>query len=120
MAGALSYCGDPLSPPVVDLAGDIALEHPDSLALGATVFDPAFHVVLRSRVRSQACDHDVPQRPVGLAVPAAIEPVTRHLPRGGLERGDPHRWAQAASECSRSGLSPAATSSAAAVSIPTP
>ena len=32
----------------------------------------------------------------------------------------PHRWAQAASECSRSGLSPAATSSAAALSGPTP
>src|ERR1039457_1848648 len=32
----------------------------------------------------------------------------------------PHRWAQAASEWRRSGLSPAATSSAAAVSGPTP
>jgi hypothetical protein len=53
----------------VDLAGDIALEHADGLALGATVFDPALHVVLRSRVRSQACDDDVPERPVGLAVP---------------------------------------------------
>src|SRR5271165_4760507 len=32
----------------------------------------------------------------------------------------PHRWAQAASECSRPGLSPAATRRAAAVSGPTP
>ena len=32
----------------------------------------------------------------------------------------PHRWAQAASEWSRSGLSPAATRSEAAVSGPTP
>ena len=32
----------------------------------------------------------------------------------------PHRWAQAASERRRSGLSPAATSKAAAVSMPTP
>ncbi len=32
----------------------------------------------------------------------------------------PHRWAQAASECSRSGLSPALTKRAAAVSGPTP
>ena len=32
----------------------------------------------------------------------------------------PHRWAQPASECNRSGLSPAVTSQAAAVSGPTP
>ena len=63
----------------VNLAGDVALEHADGLALGATVFDPAFHVGLGSRIRCQPGDHDVPQRPVGLAVPAAVEAVTSDL-----------------------------------------
>jgi hypothetical protein len=54
----------------VDLAGDIALEHADGFALGATVFDPTFHVGPSPRIRGEPGDHDVPQRPVGLAAPA--------------------------------------------------
>src|SRR3974390_3098118 len=44
--------------------------------------------------------------------------VTR--PDDALSGATPHRWAQAASDLSRSGLSPAATSNVAAVSMPTP
>ncbi len=65
----------------VDLAGDVALRYADGLTLRATVFDAAPRRGLGPRVRSQPGDHDVPQRPVGLAVPATVETVPGELAR---------------------------------------
>ena len=55
-----------------------------------------------------------------MAVTAAVEAVTGDLARGCFDGATPQRWAQAASDRRRSGLSPAATSRVAAVSMPMP
>ena len=73
----------------VDLAGDVALEDADDLALGATLFHSALHVGLGLGIRRQPGDHDGPQGAVGLSIPAAVEPVAGDLARGSLERRDP-------------------------------
>ena len=56
----------------VDLAGDVALEHPDDLFLGAAFFAAPFDVDEGAGVGAHAGDHDVPQRGVGLAVPPGL------------------------------------------------
>jgi hypothetical protein len=60
------------------------------------------------------------QRTVGLPVAATVEPVTELLAGRGVQWRDPHRCANDPSLCSRSGLSPALTSSVAATWVPTP
>ena len=69
---------------------------------------------------AQTHDHDPVQRRVGLAVTTAVEAMPDGLARGRLDRRGAAQHANAASERSRSGLSPAATSSAPAMSGPTP
>src|SRR5436189_4489315 len=61
---------------LVDLAGDVAFEDPDDLGLGSAFFEPAGHVSLGARIGSQAGEHDAPQGRVGLAVAAAVEPIS--------------------------------------------
>jgi hypothetical protein len=104
----------------VDLAGDVALEHADDFALGATVFDPALHVGLGLRIRCQPGHHDGHRALLACRSPPRLSRWRVTLPEEASSGETPHRWAQAASERRRSGLSPAATSSAAAVSMPTP
>ena len=62
---------------MIDLAGDVALEDPDDLGLGAALFQAALHVGLGAGIRTQSRDHDPPERRVGLAVTAPIESDAR-------------------------------------------
>ncbi len=73
---------------MIDLAGDVALEDPDDLGLGAVLFQAAFHVGLGAGIRTQSRDHDPSKRRVGLTVTAAIESDARDLSGGGRDRGD--------------------------------
>src|SRR5215216_3988409 len=69
----------------VDLAGHIALEAADDLALGQALSGAAFHVGDGRRVPAHP-DHDDPkQRGVGLAVAAPVEAVTAGLAGGGRD-----------------------------------
>jgi hypothetical protein len=58
---------------VVDLAGDVALEHSDDLFLGLAFFGAPLDVGAGAQVGAHAGDHDVPQRGVGSAVTAGVE-----------------------------------------------
>ena len=73
---------------MIDLAGDVALEDPDDLGVGAALFQAAFHVGLGAGIGTQSRDHHAPERRVGLVVTATIEPDTGHLARRGRDRGD--------------------------------
>ena len=64
----------------VDLAGDVALEAADDLCLGS-FRGAALGVGAGGRVGAQAGEHDPPQRVVGVAVSAWVEPVPGNLPR---------------------------------------
>src|ERR1700683_3993594 len=73
----------------VDLAGDVPLQAADDFFLGESFLAAAVGVGAGGRVRVHPDDHDPPQRAVGPAVAAAVEPV----PAGGLagrsgDRGD--------------------------------
>ena len=57
----------------------------NGLALGATVFDPALDVGLRLGISGKPGGHDVPERLVGLTVPAAVESVAFVLAARGVE-----------------------------------
>src|SRR5512132_658155 len=59
----------------VDLAGHVAFQAADDLALGQSLGGAAGEVGLGPRVVVHADQDDAPQRVVGLAVAAAIEPV---------------------------------------------
>ncbi|HSS10166.1 MAG TPA: recombinase family protein [Acidimicrobiales bacterium] len=59
------------------------------LSLGFALGQAASHVGLSWRVARHAGHHDDPQRVVGLAVTAAVEPVARHLARRRGQRCDP-------------------------------
>jgi hypothetical protein len=59
---------------VVDLSGDVALEHSDDLFLGQAFFASPLYVGAGAWVCAHAGNHDVPQRCVGLAVAAGVEP----------------------------------------------
>lgn len=74
---------------------------------------PSWRVVL------QADDDGAVERGVGLAVSTAVESVASG-PGGGGDRRDAAQFGPAASERTRSGLSPATMRSSAAVSGPTP
>jgi hypothetical protein len=48
---------------LVDLAGDVALEHADDLALRAALLEPALDVGLCARIAAHPCEHGVPNFP---------------------------------------------------------
>ena len=104
----------------VDLAGDVALEDAHDLRLGASVGEAAFDVGAGARIGAHAGEHDAPQSVIRLAVAAAVESMADGLAGRGVDRGDPAEVGEGASEVIRSALSPAATSSSAAVCTPTP
>jgi hypothetical protein len=54
------------------LAGDVALQDPDHLALGAAFLGATFHVLAGTWVRGDARHDDAPQGLVGVAVTAAV------------------------------------------------
>ena len=58
---------------VVDLAGDVALEHADDLLLRSAFFAAPFHVGAGAGVGAHAGDHDGPQGGVGSPVTAGVE-----------------------------------------------
>jgi hypothetical protein len=70
-------------------------------------------------VAAHADQGDAPEGVVGPAVAAAIESVAVGAAEDAGMGAAPHRWARAASERSRWGLSPVVTSSWPAVSTPT-
>src|SRR5664280_3329171 len=70
----------------VDLAGDVALQDADDLALGASLLHSALEGGLRVWVVGDPHHDDAPQRAVGLAVAAAVETMACHLARGCLDR----------------------------------
>src|SRR5207248_2353012 len=104
----------------VDLAGDVPFQAADDLAFALALAGAPFDVVLGGLVVAQADEHDPVERGVGLAVAASVERWRFVLPEQALIGEEPQSIEKAASERSRSGLSPAATSSAPAVSAPTP
>jgi hypothetical protein len=103
-----------------DLAGDGALAAADDLLAGLALGQPPAHGVLGGLVVAQPGQRDAVQRGVGVAVAAAAEPVAAGLAGRRRDGATPHSAANAASECSRTGLPPAAASSAPATSTPTP
>src|SRR5512132_2510305 len=76
-------CGDWEEP--VDLAGHIALEAADDLALGQALSGAAFHIGDGGRMPAHPDDDDPEQRGVGLAVAAPVEAVTAGLAGGGRD-----------------------------------
>jgi hypothetical protein len=105
----------------VDLAGDVTLEAADDLLLRQAFRGAPLNVGAGRGVGAHPRDHDPPQGVVGLAVPAAVDSRCRLvLPEDAGMGATAHMCAQAASLRSRSGWSPAAMSSIAAVSGPTP
>ena len=74
----------------VDLAGDVALEAAEDLALGLAFGRAALRVGACALAVAQTADSDQVQGPVGLAVAAVVEAVAGGLAGG---RGD---WAGAA------------------------
>ena len=105
----------------VGLACDVTLEDAHDLALGLSRRGATRDVGAGARVGTHAGEHDPPQRMVRLPVPAAVESIPVGLfPVVAGNGATPHRFAHAASQPTRSALSPAATNKIAAVSIPTP
>ena len=70
----------------IDLAGDVALQYADDFGLGAPFLDPTLEVGRGLGVMGNADHGDAPQRAVGLTITAAIESMTRYLPRRRLQR----------------------------------
>ena len=100
--------------------GYVALQAADGFLLGLALTDAAGQVILGLLIMTQPGDDDSVQRGVGLAVATPIQPMPLGLARGAGIGEAPHSIEKQASERSRSGLSPAATSSAPAESDPTP
>ena len=108
----------------VDLAGHVTLQAAHDLAFGQPLQGPASDIGSGPLVGSHSAHDDHVQGGVGLAVASAVETVALRLPtRCGhiMAIGQtPHIMAKLASERSRSGLSPTATITAPAFSVPTP
>ena len=105
----------------VKLAGDVALEAAHDFAFGQALFESPFDVATGLGVAGHAGHDDAPEGYVGLPVAAAVQPMpAMGFAAGGGDRRDSAESGEAGSWCSRPGLSPAATSSAEAVSGPTP
>ena len=67
-------------------AGDVELEAADGFFAGLAFGDAAGHVGLGGLVPAESADHDDVERGVGLAVTAAVEPVSLLEPGRGVER----------------------------------
>src|SRR4029453_7143468 len=96
---------------VVDLAGQIALDAAHDLGFGQAFLAPSVDIGAGTGTKPHPDPDGQVQGPVGVAVPAAVQPVAVGLAGAGGDGGDPHRWAKAASPRSRSGCWPAVTSS---------
>ena len=105
---------------VVDLAGDVAFQTAQDVELGQALLGPPLDLGPGRWMATHADQGDPPQRVVGMAVAAAIQPVTVGATRGGGDGGDTAQVREGGLATSRWGLSPAVTSSCPAVSIPTP
>jgi hypothetical protein len=105
-----------------DLSGDVTLETADDVTLRLSLRQAAVQVGHGAWfVLAESGDHDPPDGVVGVSVAGVVEskPVVDDAVRGGIG-ANPHSIAHAPSELIRSALSPAVTSSTAAVSTPTP
>src|SRR5712692_5356306 len=69
----------------VDLAGDVALQAADDLALGLALAGAPRDVLSGRLVPAHADEDDAVEGGVGLAVAAAVEPVADRLARGGRD-----------------------------------
>src|ERR1019366_10064673 len=95
-------CDDRLSPSAIHLTGDVALQDPDDVPLGASFLHPALEVGPGLRVVGDADHDDAPERAVGLAVPTeVVAMVSGGLARSGGHRGHAAHVGQAASEWRR-------------------
>src|SRR5215212_4932013 len=74
---------------VVDLAGEVALDAADDLGFGQALFGPPFDIGAGAGTEPHPDDHGQVQGPVGVAVPAAVQPVPAGLARAGRDGGDP-------------------------------
>jgi hypothetical protein len=72
---------------VVDLAGDVALEHAHDLKLRPALGGAAIDIGTSAGLVAHADHDDPPQGGVGLAVAAAVEAVAGDLARGRLDGG---------------------------------
>src|SRR5580700_11185592 len=70
---------------LVDLAGDVALQAADDLAAGLAFCPAAGDVVPGALVAGEPDHDDPPERVVGLAVAALVQPVPGDLARGRLD-----------------------------------
>ena len=70
----------------VDLAGDVAFEAADDLALALALAGAPLDVGLGRLVVAHADEDDPVERRVGLAVAASVEPVTARLAGRGGDR----------------------------------
>src|SRR5664280_1145191 len=57
----------------INLAGDVALQDPDDVALGATFLHPSLEVGAGVGIVGDPDHHDAPERAVGLAVATLME-----------------------------------------------
>src|SRR5207244_7389319 len=71
---------------VVELAGDVALEAADDLGFGQALGGATVGVGARASAVAEPADGDQVECTVGLAVAAAVEPVSARASRGGGER----------------------------------
>src|SRR6266516_4801264 len=71
---------------VVDLAGDVALEAADDLFLAEAFGDAALGVGAGASAVAQPADSDQVEGTVGLAIAAAVEPVSGGAAGGGGDR----------------------------------
>jgi hypothetical protein len=76
VVGGLSGGVEVVSDGLVDFAGDVELEAADDLFPGLALGEAAGHVVLGRSVPAESADDDDVERGVGLAVAAAVEPVS--------------------------------------------
>src|SRR4029453_19326101 len=74
---------------VVDLAGDEPLEAADDLPFGLALGGAPGHVGAGARIPAQPAHGDHPQRAVGVAVAASVQPVAGGLARGRRDGGHP-------------------------------
>src|SRR6266536_3635820 len=80
----------------VELTGDVALETADDFGLGSTLCGSALHVGARGWVPAHSAHSQQVQRPVALAVTAAVKAIAGDLAGGGRDR----RYANQVGECS--------------------
>src|SRR5512132_3567639 len=104
----------------VELSSDVAFQTAGDFGLGLALFGASLDVGAGRPVPGHPPDRDQVQRPVRLPVAAPVQPVPGDLARGGRARRDPAQVRERGLAAQPFGMSPAATSSTAAVSVPTP